>query len=237
MRMASKQRPITRWGVLLFCLLWVGMGGCPSRTKSVRKGPRFALMPVGTCSPLDSSQRKLVGSLCGREGKTCRAFRDHSTGLRFCMPASTTMQQLQFAPHEDPMSFEIRMVIPHTGIVLYLRRDPLLDDLPTGALGGRWLMRYAEAYIRRRGSQLREVKHKILSKKRNQFLHTTGGAWAAFPFAYGGRAYWEELLVLAREPGTRYLISIRMPDRIRQEKPQNLRRFLLLFLHQLRLGS
>lgn len=202
-----------------------------------RDGPRFALLPAGTCAPADSTRKKMVRSLCGSQGSACRRFRDNSSGLNFCMPTQTQMQRLSFSPNEDPMSFEVRMQVQQTGIVLYLRKDKLPDALPRGALAGRWLMRYAESYIRRRGSEMREVRRKILNKRRNQFLKTTSGVWAAFPFVYGGREYWEEVLVLAREPGVRYLISIRISEDLRRAKPQDLRQFLLLFLHQLRMAQ
>lgn len=217
------------------------LSGCPRSTTpsspTALRGPRFALEPAGSCPLAAASRwRSTLEALCGPKGSQCRRFRDRKTGLFFCMPEQTRMQTLPFAPYDDPMSFEVRLLVPDAGVVVFLRKDALPPDLPKGALASKWLLRYVESYIQRRGAELRDAKRKTLSPARCRFLHANAAVWAAFPFAYGGQEYWEEALVIARDPRTRYLISIRMAATLREQDPQRLQRLLFLFLHQLRLG-
>lgn len=219
----------------VFLLLLTGCPGSAVRTQP--DGPRFRLESPGTCAiSLQHPQSQGLGSLCGTDVQGCRAFRDSISALRFCVPKDTDMQILQYNPDEDPVAFEVRLLIKSLGIVLYLRKDVLPAELAEGALAGKWSLRYAESYMRRRGAELRETQRKILSTPRSRYVHAHSLVWAAFPFAYAGQEYWEELLVLSREPNTRYLVSIRVAERVRRDMPQALQQFLLLFLHQLRLG-
>lgn len=231
------------WWWLLGCigmLLTMNLGGCQNRTATQQtpSGPRFAVDTPGSCQLLkDEPATQMVGNLCGPGRKQCRVFRDRHVGLGFCVPNKTDMQILQYRPYNDPLSFEVRLLLKELGIVLYLRRDPLPDNTPEGALSSSWLMRYAETYMRRRGGEIRDAQRKKLSRKRSRFLHANSAVWAAFPFVYGGREYWEELLVMSRGNSIRYLISIRMAAELRETNSARVQTFLTLFLHQLRLGS
>ncbi len=225
---------------LMLSMWGLGLGACQNRTatKKPLTGPRFVVDEPGSCRlPKDAPATQMVGNLCGANQKACRVFRDRHVGLGFCVPGSTKMQELQFRPYDDPLSFEVRLLLNSMGVALYLRRDPLPDGTPEGALSSSWLLRYAETYMQRRGGELRDAQRRVLSLKRSMFLHANAAVWAAFPFVYGGREYWEEFLVMSRGNSVRYLISIRMAAELREDNPKRLQTFLTLFLHQLRLGS
>ncbi|TNE51224.1 MAG: hypothetical protein EP343_03805 [Deltaproteobacteria bacterium] len=231
-----------RLGLMCLALsVWgLALGACQNRSTTQKSltGPRFVVDEPGSCRlGKDAPATQMVGGLCGTDQKACRVFRDRHVGLGFCVPGGTKMQELQFRPYDDPLSFEVRLLLESLGVALYLRRDPLPDGTPEGALSSSWLLRYAETYMQRRGGELRDAQRRILSPKRSKFLHANAAVWAAFPFVYGGREYWEEFLVMSRGNSVRYLISIRMAAELRQDNPKRLQTFLTLFLHQLRLGA
>lgn len=174
----------------------------------------------------------------------CLQFVDQSTGLSFCVPPNTSLRLSRFRA-QAPTSFEVRLLVSKSAqqnkgsIEIRVRRDLLPEDLPEGALRGRWLKRYAESYAMRRGTLRSHMKTRVLRRKKNRFLHTDSAAWAGFPLTNDDDFAWEEVLVLAKKnPATRYLISLRMAASERSvARRGSLRKFFKLFLQHLRLGK
>lgn len=132
--------------------------------------------------------------------------------------------------------FEVEILHETSGLQLLLRKDPLPEDLPRGALSGPWMMRYAEGYLTRRGSSRGRAKVKTLHARRAAYLRADVAVWASFPLSRQGGQAWEEVLVLVKRPSIRYLLSLRMNASSRKN-PRQLKRFFLALLRSLRLGS
>lgn len=209
---------------------------CPSQPLITQpQQPRFSLNTYQECG----SNALVPGTktdLCGEKGQLCQRFHDRKSGLAFCMPADAQFEKLAQLAEHDMLTFEAQMKLLNRGITVLVRQDRLPPDMPQEGLAGPWLMRYAEAYIQSRGIHLQKTQRQILHQKRSQFLQADSAVWAAFPLSDRGRDSWEEILVLARKPLTRYVISIRIDAEQRLNQPENLRKFLLLFLSQLRIG-
>jgi hypothetical protein len=203
---------------LLFFLLWT-LSGCPSgqqiRRKTIVKGPRFVLK---------------------QQNSRCRLFVDRKGGLQFCVPNGSSWQKAPASSNAGVKPFEVQIVPPQSGMRLLVRKDPLPEDLPKGALSGPWMQRYAEGYLSRRGSSRSRAKVKILHGRRARFLKADVAVWASFPLVHQSGYVWEEVLVLVKRPSTRYLLSIRMTSEGRKN-PHQLKRFFVSFLRSLRFHS
>ncbi len=194
-----------RWGMVFLLPFLIA---CP--TRPIRPSlPRFSL----------------------KNSSSCLQFRDRQ-GLRFCVPKRT---KLLFPKRKNiPEPFEVLLTIPHHEIVLLVRKDPLPDELPEGALSAPWLLRYAEGYARRRNPSLQTFKSRILERRFTSFFHAHHAVWIAFSLT-SSSYHWEETLILAKDPSTRYVLSLRVSRKERYEKTQFLYQFFKTFLANLSL--
>lgn len=218
-----KKRKILFWGLSLFAFFV----GCTS-------APVLQKKPTQSFSLIGSSQ-------CNES----LMFQDHRIGLRFCVPNKTKLLKLTSEQNVSERlgrgqakDFEARLVLSDKDIEVFLRKDRLPPEMPIGALSNKWIYRYAEAYARRKGILKTHFKSQILHKKRSRFLHADAAVWAAFPLTDDKRFAWEEILVLAKKPSTRYLISIRLTAKERGGSHRDsLRSFYRLLLKDMRLGA
>lgn len=195
------------------------------------------LLLLGGCVTKKAQVRKVRTSytMTQQTGDCLRVF-DHRMGMRFCVPPRSSFRKLRI-PKDRVMGntmFEVQLAVAETSISVLVRKDRLPTDLPEGALSGPWLKRYAESYAMSR-KVAKKPTIRILHPKRSRYLRADAAVWMAFPITQPAPHAWEEVLILARKPTTRYVISVRIGAAERQEKHTVLRQFFVSFLRGLRL--